>query len=67
MNNSIKAANEEKVEPLISWDEVNQIVVDDEDSLFTIKNITKQGLLIKLANSIKVPGDEYQGYMYCIS
>lgn len=63
-NDYLKAINEEKVEPLTSWDEPNEIIVDNEDSLFTVKNITKQGLLIKLANKIVIPGDDYQGYMW---
>jgi len=63
-NDYIKAVNEEKVEPLTVWDESNEVIVDNEDSLFVTKNITKKGLLIRIANKIQVPGDEYQGYMW---
>jgi len=63
-NDYIKASNDEKTEPLIMWDEANEIIVDNEDSLFTTKNIIKQGLLVRIANKIIVPGDDYQGYMY---
>ncbi len=62
-NDYIKAANEEKVEPLNNWDELNEIIVDNEDSLFTVQNISAQGLLVKLANKISIPGDEYQGFL----
>jgi len=61
---SMKAKNEEKVLPLIRWDEAGEIVVDNEDSLFRLINVSKQGLLIRIANKIGKPGDEYQGYMW---
>lgn len=63
-NDYIKAVNEEKADPLLSWDDLNEIVVDNEDSLFHVKNIIKQGLLIKITNKLIIPGDEYQGYMW---
>jgi hypothetical protein len=61
---SMKVVNEEKVLPLVKWDEPGEIIVDDEDSLFSVINISKQGLLIRIANKIVKPGDEYQGYMW---
>ncbi len=61
---SMKAKNEEKVLPLIRWDEPGEIVVDNEDSLFSVINVSKQGLLVRIANKIGKPGDEYQGYMW---
>ncbi len=60
---SMKANTEERITPLTQWDEQGEIVVDNEDSLFNVINISKQGLLINLANKIVKPGDEYQGYM----
>lgn len=61
---SMKASNEEKIIPLLKWDEPGEIIVDNEDSLFSVVNVTKQGLLIRLASKIAVPGDDYQGYTW---
>ncbi|RPH33384.1 MAG: hypothetical protein EHM93_05390 [Bacteroidales bacterium] len=61
---SMVAKNEEKTTPLNRWDEEGEIIVDNEDSLFSITNVSKQGLLIRLANKIGKPGDDYQGYMW---
>ena len=61
---SMKAITEEKTTPLIHWDEPGEIVVDNEDSLFSIVNVSKQGLLVQITNKIRKPGDEYQGYTW---
>jgi hypothetical protein len=61
---SMKAGVEEKIEPLVQWDEPGEIIVDNEDTLFNVINVSKQGLLIRIANKIGKPGDEYRGYMW---
>ncbi|HCT30709.1 MAG TPA: hypothetical protein DIW31_08210 [Bacteroidales bacterium] len=61
---SMKAQANEKTTPLVQWDEPGEIVVDNEDSCFHVVNVSKQGLLIKVANKFKRPGEEYQGYMW---
>jgi hypothetical protein len=63
-SSNFTAFKEESAENFVSWDPGDEIIVDNEDSLFHVVNVTKQGLLIKLANQIILPGDEYQGYMW---
>jgi hypothetical protein len=61
---SMNAQTDERITPLLKWDESNEVVVDNEDTSFHVVNVYKQGLLIKLANKFKKTGDEYQGYMW---
>jgi len=61
---SMKIQVEERTLPTFAWDEANEIIVDNEDSLFSVENVSKQGLLVKFANRFKKFDDEYQGYTW---
>lgn len=61
---SMKIQVEERTLSTFTWDEPNEIIVDNDDSLFHVENVSKQGLLIKFANRFKKREDEYQGYTW---
>lgn len=61
---SMTIQTEERTLPTFDWDESNEIIVDNEDSLFHVENVSRQGLLVKFANRFKKRDDDYQGYTW---
>jgi ABC-type transport system involved in multi-copper enzyme maturation permease subunit len=60
----MKASEEQTAADLKSITNRDEIIVDNEDSLFTVKNTSGKGLLIGLVNRFASDADEYQAYEY---